>query len=202
MERIIFFTNAKQLKIVQVYLETDLGGENEKQVQLDFNFPNDRIINLLSDKITEEQFKETVNSFKGTRSIYYVYHGLPDDKIRIQLEQFCQTNNITLSSIFDMHEKGLSKIYHFIGEFCQPNSELKSVFFDDLKGKFNFNEELEKKLALLHECLHHESAANAKIDWLKQPQKELVEKLIEINDNLHPDYIATLTQLRKDLLGS
>ncbi|MBL0335644.1 MAG: hypothetical protein IPP73_10190, partial [Chitinophagaceae bacterium] len=100
------------------------------------------------------------------------------------LKDFCAKNNISLIPQRDIHEKGKTKYYLLVGKFCSVGAKLGTDFFDELKSKFNYNEELEMKLILLHDCLHPESAATTDISWLKPEQKKLVAKLLVINDNL------------------
>jgi hypothetical protein len=201
MELIIFFTNEDKLGVVGVTFPNDLNQENTS-IFYKYSFSSEKIILVVNDNIDDTAFKNIIQDYKGISNLYYVHHSLPMEEVRKTIKEFCNENGITLIPQKDIHENGKSKFYHYVGDFCQLNSVLSVQFFDDLKAKFNYDERLEKILALLHECLHHESAAKADISWLEEPQQGLVKQLIKINDNLDPTYIKVLTQLRKDLLGS
>ena len=201
MELIIFFTNKNKLGVVGVDFPNTLNDTNRNQ-SYQYQFSNDKVVWVVNDGIDDTSMKNLLNAKTGISSVYYVYHNLPADTVKQAIKDYCTNQKISLIPQKDIHEHGKSKLYHLIGEFCQSNAELKVEFFDELKSKFSYDEELEKRLTLLHDCLHHESAAKADVSWLNTPQQDLVKKLVKINDNLHPDYIKTLTQLRKDLLGS
>lgn len=201
MELIIFFTNRNKLGVVGIKFPNDLGKENTS-LFYKYRFSSEKTILVVNDNIDNTAFKNIIQEYKGISNLYYVHHSLPIEEVRKTIKEFCNENNISLIPQKDIHENGKSKFYHFVGEFCQLNSVLSIQFFDDLKSKFNFDEVLEKKLILLHDCLHQESAATTDTTWLTLEQKELVNELIKINDNLNIDYIKVLTKLRKELLGS
>ena len=201
MELIIFFTNEDKLGVVGVDFPNTLNTDNPNQ-HYQYQFSNDKVVLVVNDGIDDTSMENLLNEKTGISSVYYVYHNLPTNTVKQAIKDYCTKQKISLIPQKDIHEHGKSKLYHLIGEFCQPNTKLKVDFFDELKKKFDYDEVLEKNLILLHECLHHESAAKADISWLEKPQQELVKQLIKIGDNLDDKYIKVLTQLRKDLLGS
>jgi hypothetical protein len=201
MELIIFFTNENKLGKVGVRFTQDLNDTNKNQ-NYEYRFQEDKVILIVNDMIEEGSIQTTLSKYSNLSKVFYVHHTLPSVDVRKNITSYCSENNIEVVPQGDLHERGKSNFYHLVGEFCQQGAELNIAFFDELKSKFSFDEVLEKKLTLLHECLHHVSAAKADIRWLEEPQQSLVRKLVEIGDNLDPNYIVTLTQLRKDLLGS
>lgn len=201
MELIIFFTNENKLGKVGVRFTQDLNEMNKNQYY-EYRFQEDKVILIVNDMIEENSIQTILSKFSNLSKVFYVHHNLPSTEVKKEIKIYCNNNGIEVIPQPDLHERGKSNFYHLVGEFCNPGAVLKIAFFDELKSKFSFDEVLEKKLALLHECLHYVSAAKADITWLEETQQSLVRKLIVISDNLHPDYIVTLTQLRKDLLGS
>lgn len=204
MELIIFFTNRNKLGVVGVRFPNTLNDTNKNQYYL-YQFSADRAVWVVNDQIDDTSMENLLNTQTRVSSIYFVYHNLPTDAVKTTIKKYCTDNSVSLIPQNDKHEYGKSKLYHLVGEFCQPNAELKVEFFDDLKSKFNYDEELEKKLTLLHDCLHHDGAKAALkegISWLSDKEKAIVETLARQTDNLSKDYIAKLTELRISLLGS
>ena len=202
MERIFFFTTKAKLKDVNVSLDFNLDNSQNSILYKDFHFPNDKMISLIADGIPVQSMENILNACPNTTSIFYVFHQDTSKEALARIKAYCSEKEISLTGVQDIHQKGKSKFYHLVKDFCKTDSKLTVDFFDDLKKKFNHDEVLEKKLALLHDCLHHQSAAKADTSWLTQDERDIVEFLAKQKDNLKKEYIDALTELRKKLLGS
>jgi hypothetical protein len=199
MEIIIFFTNKNKLGAVDVAFPFEL---SEAAPSYEYRFQDDKIILVINDMINEEAISTILSAYSNITKLYYIHHSLPSGSVKKMIKDICNNRKISLIPQSDIHEYGKSKFYHLVGHFCAKNAILKLDFFEDLKIKFSYDEVLEKKLILLHDCLHNESAATTDTSWLTEEQKTIVRFLSVQKDNLDEDYIEALTELRKSLLGS
>jgi len=150
---------------------------------------------LIKDSISPEDKNliSLLHSINGT-DILLLKHRLPSDDVLMQIK-----NPYIKTGMHEANGPFYDEVFNIILD-SEPNKyvRIRDNVFPGSENIFL----TEKKLILLHDCLHHESAAKTDTSWLNKEQKDIVEFLAKQTDNLFKEYIDKVTELRKLLLGS
>jgi len=165
---------------------------------------------VLPDVELDEDYAAILKYFSaGLQTVYVLYHKNPrNPNLPKSQTDFMEKilDQVQINRLYQSHDSNsiyCIELKEIANAIITKNEKDYNLILQRMKARFP-DSILEKKLILLHECLHHESAKDSlsKIAWLTQEQQDIVKYLAAQTDNLTEDYIKALTKLRISLLGS
>jgi hypothetical protein len=155
----------------------------------------DKEIILVYDGIAydDNDFTELTGKLKG-EALLILRHQFPSEEILSKFD-----NSYVKSGRHETNGPNYNVFFKIILDQQGGKYErIKNAIFPDSESLAL----TEKKLRLLHDCLHSKSAATVNTSWLSEKQAAIVAFLAAQTDNVSGTYLEKLEELQKSLLGS